>query len=185
MCQAIDCQFMRRSNPILKKNQSITFHVVQALLPPFSNASETQQFSLPHNSPCLKILHLLPYGFPRQMCEVHKLRGPNLGLDESWCVEGLKQQELQPGGAVDVFLPEDTGFTGFVLQSLSPSKPGRIALALAFLWAASSVQCLTHDHTICHQRPFLFGLLSFYCVCVCIHAQQQAAPQSKCEPKVI
>ena len=117
---------------------------------PFSNASETQQFSLPHNSPCLKILHLLPYGFPRQMCEVHKLRGPNLGLDESWCVEGLKQQELQPGGAVDVFLPEDTGFTGFVLQSLSPSKPGRIALALAFLWAASSVQCLTHDHTICH-----------------------------------
>lgn len=73
-------------------------------------------------------------------------------LDEmnSWCVEGLKQQELQPGGAVDAFLPEDTGFKGFVLQSLSPSEPGRIALVLAFLWASSSVQCLTRDHTTCH-----------------------------------
>lgn len=50
-----------------------------------------------------------------------------------WCVDGLKQQELQPGGIVDAFLPEDTGFKGFVLQSLSPSEPGRIALALAFL----------------------------------------------------
>ena len=68
----------------------------------------------------------------------------------SWCVEGLKQQELQHGGAVDAFVPEDTGFKGFVLQSLSPNEPGGIALVLAFLWASSSVQCLTRDHITCH-----------------------------------